>query len=240
MDDADFQEELVVVSEEGKPKSNLSLAERQAKAMELQKEIRAKQEREAKARARQNEIDRRKQDKEMADAKIINDERQHKLHLEAKMKEKKELEERMDRQRQLYECEQRERFGPDWKSKVPAKKDEVAVKTGSALSQSGIEMVASLYTEMRCPGVAQTCFKTCFQLLNNLLKDPSNEKYRKVNLENNAIKTRIGTINGGLNILKGGGFEKNSDGTAMNVEQSAVNTSELTKIVDMLKEKIRD
>jgi len=55
-------------------------------------------------------------------------------------------------------------------------------------------------------------------LLGNLLKDPSNEKFRKVNLENNAIKTRIANVNGGLNILKGGGFVKNDDGTAMTIE----------------------
>lgn len=77
-------------------------------------------------------------------------------------------------------------------------------------------------------------------MLSNLLKDPANEKFRKVNLENNAIKTRIATINGGLNILKGGGFVKNDDGTAMTVEQSAVDAKVLTEVTNMLKEKIKD
>lgn len=75
MDDADFQEELVVVTEEGKPKSTMSLEERQAKALQLQKEIRAKHDKEEKFRGRQNEEQRKKQDKEMAAAKIINEER---------------------------------------------------------------------------------------------------------------------------------------------------------------------
>lgn len=77
------------------------------------------------------------------------------------MKEKKDLEDRMNEQRRRYELEQRERFGDDWKAKVPAKVEAAKVKTGAELSKSGIEMVASLYTELRCPGIAQTCFKTC-------------------------------------------------------------------------------
>jgi len=156
------------------------------------------------------------------------------------MKEKKDLEDRMAEQRRRYELEQRERFGDDWKAKVPAKVEAAKEKTGAELGKAGIEMVAGLYTEMRCPGVAQTCFKTFFQLLNNLLKDPANEKFRKVNLENNAIKTRIATINGGLNILKAGGFVKNDEGTAMTIEQAAVDAKVLTEVTNMLKEKIKD
>jgi len=60
MDDADFQEELTVVTEDGKPKSKLSLEERQAAAHKLQVEIRAKHAREEKIRARENEVARKK------------------------------------------------------------------------------------------------------------------------------------------------------------------------------------
>lgn len=78
--------------------------------------------------------------------------------------------------------------------------------------------MATLYTEIRMPGVAQTCFKTCQTLIGNLIKDPSNEKFRKVNLDNEAIKKRIATINGGLSILKGAGFVKADDGNYLTIE----------------------
>lgn len=78
--------------------------------------------------------------------------------------------------------------------------------------ENGIKTVCTLYTEARAPGVATTCLKTCLTLINNAVKDPTNEKFLKVNLDNNAIKQRIATINGGLNILKGAGFENSDEG----------------------------
>jgi len=47
--------------------------------------------------------------------------------------------------------------------------------------------VRTLYTEDRNPGVAKTCFKTIHVYLNNILKDVNEEKYRKINLGNEAF-----------------------------------------------------
>lgn len=91
----------------------------------------------------------------------------------------------------------KDRFGDAWESKMP-QKEEKKEKTGKDLAENGIATVATLYTEARAPGVAQTCFKTCMTLIGNLLKDASNEKFRRVNLENAAIKQRVTTLNGGL------------------------------------------
>ena len=41
-------------------------------------------------------------------------------------------------------------------------------------------------------------------------------KYRRVNLENNAVKTRVAQINGGLAILKAVGFKQ--EGTELFME----------------------
>lgn len=40
----------------------------------------------------------------------------------------------------------------------------------------------------------------------NFLKDPSNEKFSKINLQNNAYVTRVGNVIGGNVILKEAGF----------------------------------
>lgn len=73
----------------------------------------------------------------------------------------------------------------------------------------GIKTVRTLYTEDRQPGVAKTCFKTISIYLANVLKDPNEEKYKKINLTNAAFQTRVGKVTGALGILKGAGFEDN-------------------------------
>lgn len=40
------------------------------------------------------------------------------------------------------------------------------------------------------------------------MKDPNEDKYRKINLGNDAFQKRVGKINGALSILKGVGFEE--------------------------------
>lgn len=67
----------------------------------------------------------------------------------------------------------------------------------------------TIYTEDRQPGIAKTCFKTITVYLGNVLKDPNEEKYKKINLTNEAFQKRVGKITGGLIILKGAGFEEN-------------------------------
>ena len=64
-------------------------------------------------------------------------------------------------------------------------------------------------------------------MIGNLLKDPSNEKFRRVNLDNEAIKKRVSTINGGLSILKGAGFAKSDEGNFLTIEQSQIDNAEL-------------
>jgi UBX domain-containing protein 6 len=66
---------------------------------------------------------------------------------------------------------------------------------------------------MRAPGVSKMCMKTCCTFVRNLMKDPDNEKFRKINLDNEAVQKRVTKINGGLLILKGIGFTEAKDGT---------------------------
>jgi hypothetical protein len=118
------------------------------------------------------------------------------------------------------------------------KKEELKEKSGKELAEVGINTVATLYTEFRTPGMAQTCFKTCSTLIGNLLKDPSNEKFRRVNMDNEAIKKRVTTLNGGLNILKGAGFVKSDEGNFLIIEKSNIDNLLLSTVIKMLQEKI--
>ena len=61
--------------------------------------------------------------------------------------------------------------------------------------------------------MAKTCLKTCNTFISNVIKDQNNEKFRRINLDNNAVKERVVKVNGGLAILKAVGFGPASDGT---------------------------
>ena len=89
----------------------------------------------------------------MSQGKQEFEEQQRKLAIEQKMREKKEMEEKMARQRQLYENEMREKFGDNWKSLAP-QKQAVSELKGIELAKKGIDIVTTVYTEMRAPGVA--------------------------------------------------------------------------------------
>jgi len=72
------------------------------------------------------------------------------------------------------------------------------------------------------------------------VKDPANEKFRKVNLENKAIQERVAKVNGGIQILCAAGFVKSEDGTALTIEQSNIDVAHVNKVIALVKEKIRD
>jgi hypothetical protein len=65
-----------------------------------------------------------------------------------------------------------------------------------------------------------------------LIKDPNNEKFRRVNLDNEAIQKRVAKVNGGLQILKGVGFNKAEDGNYLIVTE--IDDSLLKEAVKML------
>lgn len=60
----------------------------------------------------------------------------------------------------------------------------------------------------RAGGDGGTAMKTVRAYLKNLLKDPSDERFQTINMENNAFKTRVKPFVGGLHILLEVGFEK--------------------------------
>ena len=70
----------------------------------------------------------------------------------------------------------------------------------------------------------KTCFKTCHVYLGNVLKDPTEEKFRRINLSNEAFQKRVGKIAGALHILKGAGFVENEEGMLVmeNINESIV------------------
>jgi len=150
--------------------------------------------------------------KEMAMAKKIADEREEANAIEARKREKAEFLREKKKMLEQLERDKRERFGnlpPEAQAAQLAKQQ----KSPQELIEHGIKTVKTLYTEMRAPGVAKLCLKTCCTFLRNVVKDQTNEKFKKINLDNNAVSTRVGKVNGGIAILKGAGFVENPDGS---------------------------
>ena len=125
------------------------------------------------------------------------------------MAEKKKAKEEKARMLQRLEDDKRDRFGANYVAQEAQKKE----KPPKELIDTGIKTVNQIYTNSRAPGVAKTCFKTCSTFGTNVLKDPSQEKFRKVNLDNENVKKRVGDLSGAKSILKGMGFIPNPDGS---------------------------
>lgn len=159
----------------------------------------------------ENEAARRKADKELAAAKRLADEQEFTRAIELQKAQKAELAREKARMREILERDKRERFGGSAAAAGAAAKQPE--KTPKEQVEHGIKTVKTLYTEIRQPGVAKTCLKTAATFMKNVLKDPSNEKFRKINLDNEAVQKRLGKVNGGLAIMRGVGFKQNPDGS---------------------------
>lgn len=67
--------------------------------------------------------------------------------------------------------------------------EEVKVKKDMGIDnvKAGVKIVEELYTEDRQPGVAKTCFATISKVIGNILKNPEEDKFRSLNMDNAAI-----------------------------------------------------
>jgi hypothetical protein len=201
-----------------------------AKAKELQARARAIRAQKEAENAKESEEMRKRMDKEIAAAKVKAEEQEWANAIEQRKREKAELEREKERMRKQLELDRRERFGGN----PPPLEEKKPQKTPVEQIEHGITTVKTLYTEMRAPGVAKLCLKTCCTFIRNLMKDPDNEKFRRINLDNEAVQKRVTKINGGMLILKGAGFTEAKDGSSFLVMET-VNKELLLKAEALLK-----
>jgi len=65
-------------------------------------------------------------------------------------------------------------------------------------------------------GKGADCIKTVKKMLQNVLSNPEEPKYRKVNMSGETFKAKVGSVQGGLALLKAAGFEASQgDETAL-------------------------
>ena len=72
--------------------------------------------------------------------------------------------------------------------------------------QHAIKTVKTLYPEYNSPGVAKVCLTTLAKVLQNIIQNPSEQKFQIIKTTNQAIKNKIAKVTGGLMFLKSAGF----------------------------------
>ena len=207
-EDPDFEEEAKIeVSEDQKPKVQMSKEEAAIKAKELQQKMRKMHEEKQKELDREHERIRIQNAKEMAKAREAEKERQARLFVEQKKKRDKEEAEHRRQVLEELERDKAERLGkkyvpPEQKQKVYSKEENI---------QYYIKSIKTVYNPFRAGDTLKTCFKTLKIMLNNVVKNPNEDKFKTIKLSNPNVHERVGKISIALKLLEELGFVKNDE-----------------------------
>ena len=192
--DPDFEDPIQA---ETKPK--LTPEEARLKAKELQAQMRQKTlEQDAKNELEAEKL-RLKMGKEIVEARRIMEEQKAAQELEAYMREKNKTEaEKLEMQR-ILEADKRQKFGGKAAEK-PAK--TITVK------DEYYDIYDRMYKVYRLGETAtlKTCVATISTIVSNVLKDPKEEKFRKINASNPNFVARVKDVVGGVKLLNFIGF----------------------------------
>eukprot|EP00828_Plagiopyla_frontata_P017141 TRINITY_DN22314_c0_g1_i4.p1 TRINITY_DN22314_c0_g1~~TRINITY_DN22314_c0_g1_i4.p1 ORF type:complete len:177 (+),score=16.58 TRINITY_DN22314_c0_g1_i4:43-573(+) len=91
-----------------------------------------------------------------------------------------------------------------------------AQKTPLELAKLAIQQIKTAYPSNIFMDKAKVCFSTLQIFIRNVLNNPSEEKYRKINLTNQNFQTRVGELFGGIAVLKHAGFQEQDNFLVLN------------------------
>ncbi|KRX06977.1 UBA-like protein [Pseudocohnilembus persalinus] len=210
-EDEDFNEELFIAG--GIKKSNLTPEEARIRAKEMQAELRKKREEQEEKDEFEREKRRREMGKNMQDQAQLLKEAQRKREVEQQVKERKKFEEEKKRMEEQLDRDYIERFGMEkfkkWKADKIGKEKE---KTQLQKVEDCIKSTVTAHPQKIFPDKAMTTLKTIGLYIGNIIKNPDEEKFRKINTGNNAFQKRVADSFGGQATLENCGFQLNSEG----------------------------
>ncbi len=207
-DDPDFEEPAQIeVSTDQQPKIQMSKEEAAIKAKELQQKMRKMHEEKQKEIDREHERMRIQNAKEMAKAREAEKERQARIFVEQKKRREKEDAEHRRQVLEQLERDKAERLGkkyvpPEEKQKVYTKEENI---------QFLIKSIKTVYNPFRAGDTMKICFKTMKIMLNNILKNPNEDKFKTIKLSNPNVHERVGKISIAIKIFEQLGFVKNDE-----------------------------
>eukprot|EP00903_Cladosiphon_okamuranus_P006438 g6298.t1 len=85
-------------------------------------------------------------------------------------------------------------------------------------SEEKMTKAVDILARQTVAGLGGTAMKTCLAYIKNALTKPEEEKFRSINLDNNAYKNRVATCIGGTSLLKAVGFAKEEGRLFMSME----------------------
>ena len=97
-----------------------------------------------------------------------------------------------------------------------------------------VEAIPGLYPKFRCGDKASVCLSTIKVILSNILKNPEEEKYRKIKMTNPNVQERIGSVQVALKTLKILGFKDEGEFYVLD----EVNTTLLKDIIAVMETEI--
>lgn len=202
------------------PKPSLTPEEMKLKAQELKERARKKKEEEEKRMEREREKERIRIGKELLEAKRIEEENERKRILALRKAEKEEEKRAREKIRQKLEedkAERRRKLGlppenPETvKPSAPAveeKKISLPVRPATKTEQMR-ECLRSLKQNHKDDDAkVKRAFQTLLTYIGNVAKNPNEEKYRKIRVNNKTFQDRVGSLKGGIEFLELCGFEK--------------------------------
>lgn len=200
----------------------LTEEQRAAKVEELRKKIAARKAERAiaeKEAERLREIKRREDGQKAIETARELEALQRKRDME-KLKKEKEAAAK-EKQRLLAEiakdkAERRARMGLPPEPVKPAAASGVAAPLSN---EAQLAKAIETLSQYKVGGEGLRALKTLRVYVNNALEHPTEDKFQRVNLANEAFKTRVGAFVGGIPVLKCAGFVKNEAENAMVVER---------------------
>lgn len=192
-------------------------AERLKKVKELIKTKVAQREENDKKEALDKEKARRAGGREMGKIREEQEALQRKRDAEAREKEKirfaaeaKKLHEQVARDKAERAMEKAERLGLGDPREAYQKAYAAAMGTNNPDEKSPAERADAclkVIDAFRVGNKGLTCVQTLKKMLTNVKANPAEPKFRKVNLANETFKAKVGSVQGGVAILKAAGFE---------------------------------
>ena len=204
INDPDFEEEAKIMKQEGPQQSTLAPEEAKAKARELQEKMRKIHLQKQKELEEEQERNRIRTVKEMAKAKKLAEENEMRLFVERQKREKMEAE--IERKKMLEQLarDKEERFG---KKFDPYTQESVKKEyTKEENVQYYLRSIKTLYPPFRAKETLKNCYSTIKVVLANILKNMSEDKFKKIKLTNPNVQERIVNVQLAVKTLNELGF----------------------------------
>ncbi|XP_059447613.1 uncharacterized protein LOC132179017 [Corylus avellana] len=201
-------------------KPSLTPEELKAKQQELREKARKKKEEEEKRTEREKEKERIRVGKELLEAKRIEEENERKRILalrKAEKEEEKRAREKILQKLEEDKAERRRKLGlpPEDSSSVKLsspvveeKKSSLPVRPATKTEQMRECLRALKQNYKDDDAKVKRAFQTLLTFAGNVVKNPDEEKFRKIRLSNQSFQERVGALRGGIEFLELCGFEK--------------------------------